>query len=66
MIVSVIEKIYAFLWGDLITIPLPQESSISRSQASLESPTTPSEAIIAVLPGFKRISSGIYTNGGAI
>ena len=31
MIVSVIEKIYAFLWGDLITIPLPQESSIGIS-----------------------------------
>ena len=31
MIVSVIEKVYAFLWGDLITIPLPQESSIGIS-----------------------------------
>lgn len=31
MIVSVIEKIHAFLWGDLITIPLPQESSIGIS-----------------------------------
>ena len=43
-------------------ISLPQESSISRSQASLESPTTPSEAIIAVLPGFKDYTIAVETS----
>ena len=28
MIVTIIEKIYAFLWGDLFTIPLPGEGSL--------------------------------------
>lgn len=31
MIVNIIEKIYAFLWGDLITIPLPGGSSVGIS-----------------------------------
>ena len=31
MIVSIIEKVYSFLWGDLIRIPLPSGGSLGIS-----------------------------------
>lgn len=31
MIITIIEKIYSFLWGDILRIPLPQGGSIGIS-----------------------------------